>query len=168
MTTHSLYGQHVAYDHLTGSLVIDGNAVGPAAIVNKTITFTAAAYEVATAVPVFTVTGNIWARAYGIVTTLVESDTGQDGTISLGVEGDVDALLPAVTANDTNLAAGHVWGATTTTLTADVLARTSQWVLIPNGQDIEIAVATEDITAGVIDLRVQYYAERAGASVVAV
>lgn len=141
---------------------------GASVVKRAAVTFTAAAYESGTSVAQFTVTGDVFARAWGHVTTLIESDVGADGTISLGVEDNVAVLLPAVTADDTNLAAEDVWANATTTAQADVLETGGQFVYIANGEDIEIAVATEDITAGVVDLYCEWYPATVGASVVAV
>jgi hypothetical protein len=138
------------------------------AVATKTVTFTAAAYEVSTAVAVFTVTGNVKARAYGVVSTAIQADTGNDGTISLGVEDNVAILCPVVTANETNFAIGDVWGTATTTKEADVILNTGGWVVIGAGEDIEINVLTEDITGGVIDLYCEWVPLSSGASVVAV
>lgn len=133
----------------------------------KQVTFTAAGFEINTAVAVFTVTGNVMARAVGVVSTAIQADTGNDGTISLGVEDNVAILLPAVVANETNFAIGDVWADATTTKEADVLENGGNYVAIGNGEDIEINVLVEDITAGVIDLYVEWYPLSSGASLVA-
>lgn len=137
-------------------------------LATKRVTFTAAGYEINTAVAVFTVTGNVQARAVGVVATAIEADSGNDGTISLGVEDNVAILCPVVTCNETNFAVGDVWATATTTKEADVTLNTGQWVTIGNGEDIEINVLVEDITAGVIDLYVEWRPLSSGASVVAV
>lgn len=134
----------------------------------KRVTFTATAYEVNTAVAVFTVTGNVLARCWGVVATAIEADTGNDGTISLGIEDNVAVLAPVVVCDETNFAVGHVWGTETTTKRADVLLNDSQFVAIGNGADIEINVLVEDITAGVIDLYCEWLPASSGASVVPV
>lgn len=136
-------------------------------LVRKAVTFTAAAYEINTAVAVFTVTGNVRARAMGVVSTAIEADAGNDGTISLGVEDNVAILLPVVTVNETNFAASDVWADATTTKEADVLENGGSWVVIGGGEDIEINVLVEDITAGVIDLYVEWVPLSSGATVVA-
>lgn len=137
-------------------------------LATKTVTFTAAAYESTTAVAVFTVTGDVMARAMGVVGTAVQADAGNDGTISLGIEDNVAILLPAVTCNETNFAVGDVWGDATTTLNGNVLENGGSWVVIGAGADIEIAVATEDITAGVMKLYVQWLPLSSDGAVVAV
>lgn len=132
---------------------------------SKTVTFTAAAYELNTAVTVFTVTGTVMARAWGVVGTAIEADSGNDGTISLGVEDNVACLLAATTANETNFAAADVW-TDNGTAQADTIGATP-WVVIANGEQIEINVLTEDITAGSMTLYCEWLPVSSGASVVA-
>jgi hypothetical protein len=127
------------------------------------VTFTAAAYEINTAVAVFTVSGNVLARCWGVVDTAIESDAGANGTISLGVEDRVAILAPVVTVNEPNFAAGDIWGTATTTVAADVILNTGQLVAIGNGADIEINVLVEDITAGVLDLYCEWMPASSGA-----
>lgn len=137
-------------------------------LVRKTVTFTAAAYEINTAVAVFTVTGDVMARVAGVVGTAVEADSGNDGTISLGVEDNVAILLPVVVCNETNFAVGDVWADATTTKEGDVLENGGSWVVIGNGEDIEINVLVEDITAGVMKLYCEWKPLSDGATLVAV
>lgn len=136
-------------------------------VVSKSVTFTAAAYEVNTAVTVFTVTGDVFARAWADVTTAVEADAGNDGTISLGIEDSVALLLPVVIANETNFAANDVWAEATTTAAGDKLYNESEFVIVPNGADMEINVLVEDITAGAMTIYVEWFPATAGGSVVA-
>lgn len=137
---------------------------GQGNIVKKTLTFTATAFELSTTPTVFTVTGDVMARAWGIVRTAVESDTGNDGAISLGVEDSAAALIASTTVNETNFAAGDVW-TDNGTAQADVIALSGEWVVIANSEQIELAVATEDITAGVMDVFVEWRPISDGASV---
>jgi hypothetical protein len=137
-------------------------------LVRKTVTFTAAAYEINTAVAVFTVTGDVAVRVCGRVTTAVEADAGADGTISLGVEDNVAILAPVVICNETNFAAGDIWADATTTKEADVMENGGNLVVIGNGEDIEINVLVEDITAGVMQLYCEWKPLSTDGSVVAV
>lgn len=152
----------------TRNPIFDFVPPSPVRFATKRVTFTAAAYELNTAVAVFTVTGNVLARCWGVVATAVEADAGADGTVSLGVEDNVAILAPVVTCNETNFAVGDIWGTATTTKEADVRLNTGQFVAIGNGEDIEINVLVEDITAGVIDLYCEWLPASSGSSIVPV
>lgn len=134
-------------------------------LATKTFTFTAAAFEVSTAVTMFTVSGDVMARAWGRVGTAVEADAGNDGTLSLGVEDDVDILLPVTTANETNFAANDVW-TDNGTQQGDAVAA-ADWVVIANSEPIELNVLVEDITAGSMTIYCEWMPLSSGATVTA-
>lgn len=134
-------------------------------LASKAVTFTAAAYEINTAVAVFTVSGTVEVRCWGQVSTAIEADAGNDGTISLGVEDDVDILLPVTTVNETNFAQHDVW-TDSGTQQGDAFAA-ADWVVVANSEPIEINVLVEDITAGAMTLYAEWRAVTAGATVTA-
>ena len=110
----------------------------------------------------------MFARAWGYVTTAVESDVGNNGTISVGIEDSVALLMPVTTADETNFAAQDVWANAATTGQGDVLETGGEYALIANGEDIEINILTEDITAGVVEFYVEWYPLSKDGNVVAV
>lgn len=117
-------------------------------------------------VTLFTVTGTVMARAVGEVTTNLTS-ASNTGTISLGVSDAAAALIPAATADGTELQAGDVWFNATSGSKAGVLPDDGSWVVIAAGADIVMTIATNNITAGGITTYVQYVPLSAGASIVA-
>ena len=113
----------------------------------------------------FTVTGNVMCRAIGCVATSVAS-TGDDGEIALGVSDDTDVLIPKAIANGTSLVAGDVWFDTTSGTKAGGWPDDGSWVVIAEGADIIMTIATATIGAGNINVYVQWIPLSSGASIV--
>ncbi len=112
-------------------------------------------------------TGVVMARAWGHVTVVLESDAGANGTIALGTEDNTAILLPAVVVDETNFVANDVWAEATTTTGTDPLLNAGEYVLIDT-DDIEVLMATEDMTGGTIVLNVEWWPVTANGNVVAV
>lgn len=92
----------------------------------------------------FTVTGDVIVRIYGVVTTTL---TGATATVALGTANNTGGIIAATTATD--LAANDVWvDATPTEVELVALASIPAATVITNGADIVETVATADITAG--------------------
>lgn len=117
-------------------------------------------------ITLFTVTGDVLVRAWGVVTTNFAS-TSNTGTISLGTADAATALIPAATADGTALQAGDVWFDTTSGTNAGGLPDDGSWVAIGNGADIVVAIATNNMTAGGMTTYVQWMPVSSGSSVVA-
>lgn len=115
----------------------------------------------------FTVSGlvKVWA-AYGHVTVAVTS-TCSTGTIQLGVADDTDLLCAAITANGTNLAQHDVWATATTTVNGDRVIGSGAPALIANGVDIRSYIATNAMTAGEIDIYLEWTPVSADGNIVA-
>lgn len=113
----------------------------------------------------FTVSGVVLARAFGAVSGNLTS-ASNNGTISLGTADDPDALIPAATADGTSLQDGDVWFDATSGTDIGALPDDGSWVVI-NSANIVLSVGTNNITAGAVDVYVQYIPITAGASVVA-
>ncbi len=147
---------------------VPGYLAGPRGVrtAKSSRTFTAAAYEINTAVAVFTVAGEVMARCFGHVTTAIESDAGNNGTLSVGIEDNVALLLPVVVADETNFTAQDVWAEATTTLQGDKLYNEGEFVLIAGGEDIELDILVEDFTSGVLELTCEWYPVSVDGSVV--
>ena len=91
----------------------------------------------------FTVTGDVLVRIFGVCTVDLASAGG--GTISLGITGNVALINAATTA--TAIDANEIWNDTAPAI-VDTLASIPGPFVIPNGVDIVEAYATADITAG--------------------
>lgn len=93
----------------------------------------------------FTVTGTILVRIFGICSTGLSGNTA---TLSVGVTGDTASLIALSTATD--LIANEVWLDATPTTKAEAFSNIVEKIF-GNGQDIIQTVGTADITAGVIE-----------------
>lgn len=134
------------------------------AIANAAITLTTGASPVT----LFTVTGNVKARVYAVVTTALAS-TLNNGTLAVGVSGNTGGFMAATTADGTNFATNTVWaGDTSATLLGEVLTNGSlNWVLVGNGADIIVTVATNSMTAGALTFYCEYIPLDSSSTVVA-
>ena len=104
----------------------------------------------------FTVSGVVKVySSYGVVTTAVTS-TCSTGTIQLGVADDTDLFCAVVTANGTNLAQYDIWATATTTINGDRALGSGAPALIANGVDIKSYIATNAMTAGAVDLFLEW------------
>jgi len=91
----------------------------------------------------FTVTGDVLVRIFGVCTVDLVSDGG--GTLEVGVTGNTALLIAQSTA--TAIDANEIWNDTTPAI-GDTLANITGPFVIPNGLDIIESVGTADITAG--------------------
>lgn len=93
----------------------------------------------------FTVTGDVLVRIWGVCTTDL---AGATATLSVGVSNSVAALIALTTATD--LDAGEIWTDTTPVIGAELLSSVLGPYIIEDGVDIVEAVGTADITSGQI------------------
>ncbi len=104
-----------------------------------------------TGLTLFTVTGTVKARVYGVGGATPMTSTGGTGTLAVGVTGATGALLPATTANGTsNFVANCAWVDATPTVTAELLPNTGNFVLVTG--NILLAIVTNNMTAGSMTL----------------
>lgn len=104
--------------------------------------------DAAAATTLFTVTGDVMVRMFGICQTALTS--GGSITVEVGVSGNTAALI-AQLADAKTLIANEIWvDATPTTTLEAVPAGVSAGFIIANGQDI-ILTPSGTFTAGVID-----------------
>lgn len=94
----------------------------------------------------FTVTGEVLVRIFGVCTTLLASAGG--GTLEVGVTGNTAALIAQTTATDID--ANEIWNDASPAVGTDTLANLTGPHIIVNGLDIIETVGTADITAGQI------------------
>ena len=114
-------------------------------------------YTTGATTTLFTVTGAVFARVWGHVTTAVTS-TGDNGTITVGITGNAAKLVPSYTAGSGTIVAHDILGnAGTTAVPGDDIEGAGTWVYIGGGEDIIATVATNNLTAGVIDWYCEWY-----------
>lgn len=95
---------------------------------------------------VFTVTGDVIVRIFGVVTTTLVGA----GTLEVGVAGNTAGLIAQV-ADATTLAASDIYyAATSTKVGATLLSDILGPYIVTNGLDINEKSGTADITAGQI------------------
>lgn len=90
----------------------------------------------------FTVTGDVLVRIFGVCTTLL---TGT-GTLEVGVTGNTAGLIAQTTGTDID--ANEIWSDASPSVGVDTLASVLGPYIIVNGMDIIETVGTADITAG--------------------
>lgn len=91
----------------------------------------------------FTVTGEVLVRIFGICTT---SLAGATATLEVGVTGNTAVLIAQTTATDID--ANDVWFDSTPSVRADALSNLPGATIIVGGSNIIETVGTTDITSG--------------------
>ena len=115
-------------------------------------------------ITLWTVTGTILARVYGVVGATAFTSTAGTGTLAIGVAGATGAFIAATTANvTTNFVANAAWIDTTPAVTAELMA-SAAWVLCTG--NIILTIATNNMTAGAVVLNLDWIPVTAGATVV--
>jgi hypothetical protein len=105
----------------------------------------------------FTVTGQVLIIGVVGITKVAVTSTGGTGTLALGTTDQTGFLIPATTADATNFGSvGDVWVDATPTDNVDVVARSGAGIVVGNGADLVLTIATNNMTAGDIDLHVWY------------
>ena len=136
-------------------------------VVTKTITFDGGTTngigdENGTGDPftVFTVTGNVLLKIFGVCTTDL---VGTNATVEVGVAGNTAAFIALTTA--TTIDASEIWRSNTPDVGTVAYSNITQFI-VANGLDILGEVKTANITAGVIDFIGIYIPLSEGAQVV--
>ncbi len=93
----------------------------------------------------FTVTGEVLVRIFGVCTVDL---VGNSATVSVGVTGNVAALIALATATD--IEENDVYAIANPAVGTDLLSDVTGPHVIVNGLDIIETVATQDVTAGQI------------------
>lgn len=115
---------------------------------------------------VFTVTGDVFLRAWGVVGATAITSTSGTTTLELGTTEDSDALLSATTIDNSDFAATDVWGDTSPTDDAETLGG-GNYRLIGGGADIILTRSVDDITAGSLTLYIEWFPASTDGNVVA-
>lgn len=119
-----------------------------------------------TGLTLFTVTGTVKARVYGVGGAVQMTSTANNGTLAVGVAGATGAFLPASTANgSTNFIANCAWVDATPAVTAELLPNTGNFLLCTG--DILLAIVTNNMTAGSMTLYCDWIPVTADGNVVA-
>lgn len=90
----------------------------------------------------FTVTGDVVVRLYGVCTVDLVTTTG---TVAVGIANNTGLFLAALAAGDID--SGEIWNDATPAI-GDTLANIPGPFVLPNGADIIESIATADVTAG--------------------
>ena len=151
-----------------GTANIEQDAITPTVHLTTTVTanFSGAAYETGDSpVTIFTVTGDVLVRAFGVVKTACTS-TGTNGTLELGVAGATAVLLVQDAVDGTAFDTGFTWTKTTACSDDNVALLDAEWILLGNGPDIILTIATNSMTAGIVQFGLQWIPMSANANVV--
>lgn len=117
-------------------------------------------------ITLWTVTGTILARCYGVVGGTQVNSTGGTGTLAVGVATATGVLIPASTANGTtNFVANAAWVDASPTVLGEILAATQNPFTVITG-NILLTIATNSMTAGAVQLFLDWIPVTAGATVV--
>ncbi len=133
----------------------------PATVIKSTGDMTAGG----TTVNLFTVTGDVLARVVGSVDVALTCTSGTS-TLSVGVAGNVQALIPNDAIDAAAFQIGDSWSFATAA-DANAAAADTGWVVIGNGVDIIQTTSVDDITAGDMDYYCTWIPLSVGATVVA-
>ena len=101
-------------------------------------------------VTIFTVTGDVLVQVFGVVQGTALTSASSTGTLAIGTAEDVDAIIDESTVNGTQFAATDVWIDATPAL--DVEAMNLDWFAVGGGANIIVTIATNNITAGALEI----------------
>ncbi len=120
----------------------------------KTLTFTGGAALGAkdTAVPIFTVTGEVFVHALITFCTSDITEAASTATISLGTVNQVTRFIGVM--NSVDLDTNEAWVSTTPTAGSIDLPDAMQSVIVVNGDDIIVNPLTQNTDGGVIEFTV--------------
>lgn len=115
-------------------------------------------------ITLWTVTGSVLARVYGVVGGTAWTSTAATGTASVGVAGNTAVLLPVSTASAAGqFAINAVWIDSTPTVGGELIVPTTFALIDSN---IILTIATNSMTAGAIVMYCDWIPVSAGATVV--
>ncbi len=114
----------------------------------------------------FTVTGDVMAKVFGVVGVAAITSTSGTTTLSLGTSQAVAGIIAATTIDNAQFDATDVW---VDTSPSDDVERDANaaWFVIGGGADIMMTRSADDITAGALTLYCWWKALSAGATVIA-
>ena len=92
---------------------------------------------------IFTVTGDVLLKIFGVCTTLLG---GATATVEVGLTGNTAGLIAQTVATDID--ASEIWNDTTPGVGTDTYANVTGPHIVVNGSDILETIGTTDITSG--------------------
>lgn len=115
----------------------------------------------------FTVTGAVLCRIYGVTTTLLTS-TSNTGTLAVGITGTTGLFIAATTANgSTNFIANSIWLDNAPTVKGKALPTLSNTLNVAlSNANVILTIATNNMTAGAMKLYCDWIPVSPGATVV--
>ena len=121
-------------------------------------------------ITLWTITGTILCRLHGAVGATQFTSTAGTGTLAIGVAAATGSFIAATTANGTtNFIANAVWFDTAPTVTQKLWNVTSAnpgaWTELAN-TNIILTIATNSMTAGAVNLYLDWIPVSSGATVV--
>jgi len=134
------------------SLLRKALASDVAQVATKTYTFVTATTGATGAHTLFTVTGGVRVKLYAICTTGLVPAVG-GATIEVGTAADTPGIIAQATA--ANFLAGEIWDDNDPTTKLEPDSAIPE-VVIGDGADIIITVATQAVASGVIVFRAEY------------
>lgn len=142
----------------SGDFPIPGYQVGSrgARVVKATSSDLSTGYGTCDDPALFTVTGAVAMRIWGVVTTAITS-TCSTGTLSVGVSDNNTLFTPAITMDGTNGAQYDILANASTTVNGDVLETNGQYAFVANGVNVQAFIATNDMTNGAVDWYCEWF-----------
>ena len=144
---------------------IPGTGGGPRLAVHTTAAMEGGTFDTGDHPTMFTITGTVLARCWGVVTTNISS-TSNTGTIELGTTDDLDVFIGTTTVGAGTLAAGDVWTNATVGGDSGPIMDDGAYVVCDDTL-IECDVNTNDMAGGVMTVYCQWIPISLGADVVA-
>lgn len=117
-------------------------------------------------VTLFTVTGDVMVRVWGVVGGTAVTSTGSNGTLQIGTTEDPNAIIGATTMDGSQFDATDVWVDTTPTEDCEAMTSSSGWFIIGGGADIVCTVSTNSSDGGVLTMYCEWRPISSGATVV--
>jgi len=157
--------QSTASNTESGVLSPGDNAQNPTTLLKSTGSMASGFGTSDSPVTLFTVTGDVMVQIMASIDVNVTS-TCATGTLSVGVPGNSALLLVQDTVDGSAFANGDSWSLSAAPTLNGALIDTG-WAFIGDGGDIQLIIATNDMTAGDIDFYCRFIPMSPGASVVA-
>ena len=159
------FGNTVSLGADNGEVPTPPDATGTSVVVKESGSMASGYGTGDSPVTLFTVTGDVLARVVAAVDVNCTS-TSNNGTLEAGVAGNTACLLVQDVVDGTAFQAGDAWSLATAA-NADGAAADTGWVVVNNGNNIILTIATNNMTAGEIDFYCEWKPLVAGSSVVA-
>ena len=93
---------------------------------------------------------NVLVQVFGVVQATALTSTGATGTLAVGTAESTGEIIGTSVVNGVQFAATDVW--IDTSPNQDIEAEVSHWYVIGGGADIILTIATNNMTAGAIEM----------------